>query len=146
MAVGRLKQRAVQLARVLLVEDDELTRDLLVKVLSRMGGFQVEVTEEPDRIVKMVGQKAVDVVLMDVSLTQSWMDGDEMDGVALTRLLKSGRSTRDVPVLLVSAFAVPSDAASMLQESGADGYVSKPVTDFQALLDKITGLLPQRSD
>lgn len=132
--------------RILVVEDDDLTRDLFIKVLSRVGGYEAEATEDADEIIKIVRERKVDLILMDVSLTQSWLDGDEMDGVGLTRLLKADSTTRDVPVILVSAFAEPRDVASMLEESGADGYIAKPVTDFQVFVGKIRNLLQKTSD
>ena len=127
--------------KVLVVEDDGLTRDLFVKVLSRVGGYDVEATEDPYEIIRLIREGKVNLVLMDVSLTQSWLEGDEMDGVALTRMLKTDPTTKDVPVLLISAFAEPCQAANMLEESGADDYIAKPITDFQALVGKIRGLL-----
>lgn len=129
------------MARVLLVEDDDLTRELFVKVLSRIGGFDVETTEDPEEIMALAGDGKVDAVLMDVSLNQSWLGGEEMDGVALTRILKADPATRHLPVLLVSAFEACSGDANMVEESGADGYIAKPVTDFQAMVDKVNSVL-----
>ena len=128
-------------ARVLVVEDDDLTRDLFLKVLSRIGGYDADATDDPDEVVKLVTERKVDLVLMDVSLSRSWLNGDEMDGVALTRILKDNPETRDVPVLLISAFADLREAVAMLEESGADDYIAKPVTDFQVLVGKVGSLL-----
>jgi len=128
-------------ARVLVVEDDDLTRDLFLKVLSRIGGYDAEATDDPDEVVKLVTERKIDLVLMDVSLSRSWLNGDEMDGVALTRILKDNPETRDVPVLLISAFADPREAVTMLEESGADDYIAKPITDFQVLVGKVKELL-----
>ena len=132
-------------ARILVVEDDGLTRDLFVKVLSRVGGYETEATEDAEEIIKLVKERKVDLVLMDVSLTQSWLDGDEMDGVELSRILKTDPATKDVPVILISAFADPKDVSSMLEESSADGYVAKPVTDFQVFIGKIEEVLSRSS-
>ena len=131
---------------ILLVEDDDLTRDLLATVLSRMGGFEVRATDDSDEIVNLVRDGKVHLVLMDVSLTKSWLDEEEMNGVALTRMLKSNPATRAVPVALISAFAMTSEAEAMLKESSADDYIAKPVTDFDAFVAKINELLRKASD
>ena len=128
-------------ARILVVEDDDLTRDLFVMVLTRIGGYDAEATGDLDEVVRLVSEGGIGLVLMDVSLTQGWLNGGEMNGVALTRMLKDDPKTRGVPVILISAFANPSEAVIMLKESGADDYIAKPVTDFQVLVGKVGSLL-----
>lgn len=80
---------------------------------------------------------AVDVVLMDISLANSHYEGQSIDGIRMTQLLKSDPQTEHLPVLLLTAHAMAGDREQFLQQSGADGYITKPVIDHQIFIDQI---------
>jgi two-component system, cell cycle response regulator DivK len=60
----------------------------------------------------------------------------------LTQLLKADEKTASLPIILVTAHAMEGDRENFLKQSGADGYISKPVVDHQAFVDQIMALLP----
>ena len=68
-----------------------------------------------------------------------------MDGIRITQLLKENPLSQPVPVVLVTAHAMRGDREVFLRDSGADGYIAKPVVDQQAMVDKIEGLIGQAS-
>jgi CheY-like chemotaxis protein len=78
---------------------------------------------------------------MDVSLSASVYQGQSMDGIKITQLLKSSPDTADLPVILVTAHAMEGDRESFLKQSGADAYISKPVIDHQAFVNQILELV-----
>jgi CheY-like chemotaxis protein len=74
---------------------------------------------------------------MDVSLAHSVYQGKAVDGIAITQMLKSNPQTASLPVILVTAHAMEGDRENFLKQSGADGYISKPVVDHQQFIAQI---------
>lgn len=132
-------------ARILIVEDDPMNAKLFELLLTRKGGYVVEVTEEPAHVSAEVRAGRVDLVIMDVSLSNSQMDGVPVDGLAITRRLKTDPSTRHVPILLATAHAMKGAREKFLRESGADDYVSKPIVSADELIQRIEALLARQS-
>lgn len=125
--------------RLLLVEDDPMNVVVLEILLSRKGGFLVTCSENGEEILHMCQDGQVDLVLMDISLANTTVDGNPVDGLAFTRMIKAIRPQS--PIILVTAHAMKGDRERFLSETGADDYVSKPILDDQELFAKIRGLL-----
>jgi CheY-like chemotaxis protein len=130
------------MARILVVEDDPSNQIVMRKVLTKIGGHTVTLTEDVSEVLRLVRAREVDLVVMDVSLANSLYDGRHVDGVAITQLLKADAATRDVPVLLSTAYAMRGDAERLQEACGADGYISKPFLEPRELADKVRLLLP----
>ena len=123
------------MARILLVEDNEMNRDMLSRRLERRG-YEVIVAVDGEEGVARAKAEAPDVVLMDLSLPG-------IDGWEATRQLKAADATRSIPVLALTAHAMAGDREKAL-EAGCDEYDTKPV-DLPRLVDKIEGLLGGRT-
>ncbi|MCC6863093.1 MAG: response regulator [Bryobacterales bacterium] len=121
------------MARILVIEDNELNRDMLARRLARRG-FEVLLAIDGRIGLDKAAQAAPDLILMDMSLP-------ELDGWEATRRLKAGPATRHIPVIALTAHAFAADRAKAL-EAGCDEFETKPV-DFARLLEKIGGLLPE---
>jgi two-component system cell cycle response regulator DivK len=128
---------------ILLVEDDPGNVRIFSRILTRLGGLAVKHTENADEVIQTAQAQEVDIILMDVSLPRSLYQGKLVDGIKLTQILKENPVTANIPVILVTAHAMAGDRGKFLEQSGADGYISKPVIDYQAMLDQITALLPK---
>lgn len=128
---------------VLLVEDDLGNVRVFSRYLTKLGGFAVKHTEDADEVMQLVKAGQADLILMDVSLSHSLYQGRSVDGIKLTQLLKSDPSTASIPIILVTAHAMIGDKETSLQQSGADGYISKPVVDYRAFIDQVIALLPK---
>lgn len=126
---------------VLVVEDDPQNALLFRKVLERRGGCRVTHVEDPHAVLELVRSGDVDLVVMDVSLSHSQLEGRPVTGIELTRRLKSDAATREVPVMLATAHAMRGDEARLLAESGADGYLSKPVVDHAQFVAQAFALM-----
>lgn len=129
------------MGRILVVEDDPSSQIVIRKILTKLGGHMVTLTEDVAEVLALVRARSVDAVVMDVSLTNSRHDGHWVDGVAITRLLKADPATCAVPVLLATAYALRGDAERLLAACGADDYVSKPFVEPRELVDKVERLL-----
>ena len=131
--------------RILIVEDDPMNAKLFELVLTRKGGYTVEVTEDPAHLIEEIRTGTVDLVIMDVSLSNSQLDGLPVDGLQITRRLKSDPSTRHVPVLLATAHAMKGSKEKFLKESCADDYISKPIVSADELIQRIETLIAKRT-
>ena len=128
---------------VLIVEDDMINARVFSKILSKRGGFTVKHTEDVDEVMTIARDRQADGILSDVSLAHSLFEGKPVDGIKITQMLKADPITADLPVILVTAHAMQGDRESFLEQSGADGYISKPVIDHQKFVDDIAALMPK---
>ena len=120
--------------KILLVEDNEMNRDMLSRRLERHG-YSVITAHDGRQGHAMALSEAPDLILMDVGLP-------EMDGWEVTRLLKNNAQTRHIPIVALTAHAMVSDREKAF-ESGCDDYDTKPI-EFGRLREKIDNLLLAR--
>ena len=119
------------MSKVLLVEDNPLNRDMLTKRLQRKG-FDVTWAENGEIAVEKAKSEKPDLILMDLSLPV-------MDGWQATQIIKGDDATKDIPIIVLTAHAMPEDRKKALA-IGANEYGTKPI-DFKGLLQKINDLL-----
>ena len=139
-ASGRSNPRyyfVIPMTTVLIVEDDPINFRVFAKILTKRGGLEVKGTEDVEEVLRVAREREVDVILMDVSLSRSVYQGKSVDGIKITQILKASPDTASLPVILVTAHAMEGDRENFLKQSGADGYISKPVVDHQAFVDRI---------
>jgi CheY-like chemotaxis protein len=126
--------------RVLVVEDDPHNALLFRKLLERRAGCSVTVTENAQEVVDAVRSGAVDLVIMDVSLANTIWMGAPINGIEMCRILKSDPATAAVPIVLATAHAMRGDSEAFVRQSGAEGYVSKPILDHAAFVNQVQAL------
>lgn len=131
---------------VLIVEDDLINARVFSKILTKRGGLEVKHTENVDEVMQIAQAGEADIILMDVSLSHSVYQGKPVDGIKITQMLKSDPQTAGLPIILVTAHAMEGDRENFLKQSGADGYISKPVVDHQKFVDQIMELLPNEQE
>lgn len=130
------------MATVLIVEDDPANILVFSKILTKRAGLSVRATENVEEVMTLAAEGGIDLILMDVALSRSLYQGKSVDGIRITQMLKADPKTAKLPIILVTAHAMRGDRESFLHQSGADGYISKPVVDQQAFVDTIQSLLP----
>ncbi|MDV3352998.1 response regulator [Leptolyngbyaceae cyanobacterium CCMR0082] len=126
---------------VLIVEDDMINARVFSKILTKRGGLAVKHTENVDEVIQIAESGEIDVILMDVSLSHSVYQGKPVDGIRITQMLKANSSTAALPIILVTAHAMDGDRENFLQQSGADGYISKPIVDHQKFVDDVKAMI-----
>ncbi len=119
------------MAKVLLVEDNEMNRDMLSRRLIRKG-YEVVLGEDGEKGVEMAASESPDIILMDMSLPV-------IDGWEATRRIKADAATSAIPVIALTAHAMASDREKAMA-AGCDDYDTKPV-ELARLLEKIEKLL-----
>ncbi len=116
--------------KILLVEDNELNRDMLTRRLKRKG-FTILCAENGQEGIDVVKSETPDIILMDLSLPV-------VDGWTAAERLKADTTTQSIPIIALTAYAMKGDRETAL-EAGCDDYDTKPI-DFERLLDKINTL------
>ena len=119
------------MAKILLVEDNEMNSDMLKRRLERKE-FDVTVATDGIVALKLIHSASPDLILMDLHLP-------EMDGLEVTRRIKSQTEFESIPIIALTAHAMVGDREKAL-EAGCDEYETKPV-EFKRLLAKIRDLL-----
>ncbi|MGE0455168.1 MAG: response regulator [Vicinamibacteria bacterium] len=121
--------------KVLLVEDNEMNRDMLSRRLERRG-YTLAIAVDGQQGVDMARSECPDIILLDMSLPK-------IDGWEAARIIKGDEATREIPVIALTAHAMAGDKEKALQ-AGCDDYDTKPV-ELPRLLGKIQALLDKKT-
>jgi two-component system cell cycle response regulator DivK len=120
--------------KILLVEDNEMNRDMLSRRLQKRG-YDVVLAEDGQQGMSLAQSEAPVLILMDMSLPV-------LDGWEATRQLKAAPATRSIPIIALTAHAMAGDRERAL-EAGADDFDTKPI-ELTRLLEKIEALLAKK--
>jgi len=112
---------------VLVIEDNELNRKLVMALLQR-GSYRVLEADNAESGLVLARNEKPDLILMDVQLPG-------MDGLTATRILKNDRVLKNIPVVALTAYAMEGDVEKA-KEAGCDGYLTKPI-DFHNFFDVV---------
>ena len=123
------------MTKILLVEDNEMNRDMLSRRLERKG-YSISVALDGQQAVDMAASDPPALILMDMSLPV-------LDGWEATRRLRADERTRTIPIIALTAHAMQGDEQKA-KEAGCDDYDTKPV-ELSRLLDKMKALLERNS-
>jgi CheY-like chemotaxis protein len=123
------------MAKILLVEDSEMSRDMLARRLARRG-YEVVIAVDGGQGVTLAQTEAPDLILMDMNLPV-------LDGSEATRQLRAAPATRSIPIIALTAHAMSGDREKAL-EAGCDDYDTKPI-ELERLLGKIEVLLKKEA-
>lgn len=122
--------------KILLVEDNEMNRDMLSRRLQRRG-YEVVIAIDGEQGVSMAKSESPDLILMDMSLPL-------IDGWEATRALKAAPETKNIPVIALTAHAMSTDRDKAI-EAGCDDYDTKPI-ELVRLLGKMEALLGREGE
>ena len=114
--------------RILLVEDNPSNRELFVEILRLNNEYELHVAENGMRALEILETFSPDLILMDIHMP-------EMDGLAVTRAIKSIPELSSIPIVALSALAMKSDIQSAL-EAGCSDYITKPIR-IRSFLEKL---------
>ncbi|MGR3318719.1 MAG: response regulator [Candidatus Anammoxibacter sp.] len=115
---------------ILVVEDNEKNRKL-IRVVLKAKGYNIIEAEDAETALDQLKKDIPDLILMDIGLP-------EMDGFELTRQIKRDKTTKNVPIIAVTAHAMKGEKEKML-DAGCDDYVSKPIdiNEFSKTVEKV---------
>lgn len=129
---------------IVIVEDEPLVARFFQTALERAGGFRVKVTENVEELIGLLKTGEVALLLLDVSLTNAQYNSKFLDGIEIAKLVKRSGGSR-VPILMATAHAMHGDRERILQSSGADDLIQKPIYDAAALVERVRKLLSPKA-
>jgi CheY-like chemotaxis protein len=125
---------------VLIVEDDLLLHKFYKYIFERAGICPI-ITEDADNVLHQLNNEQIHLIIMDINLKNTYLDGQKIDGIRLSRQIKLNPEFSKIPVLLVTAYSLSSRENSILDESLAEGIIVKPIVDYNLFLNTINNLI-----
>ncbi len=127
--------------KILLVDDDTMLAETTATLIECTGDCQVYITDEPTEVFRQCQSGNIDVVMMDVNLPGAEWQGKSVSGADLSRLLKTQPQTANIPIILVTAYALVNEQHYLLETSKADSFYAKPILDFDLFLEGLKQLI-----
>lgn len=126
--------------KLLIVEDDSLTQQLYT-VYFKKSGIEPYITDDGEELFTILHRENIGLVLMDINLTNTYFRGEKMDGIKLSRLIKSNSDTKNIPIIVATGFSAFNHDDSLVKQTQADDLIVKPITNFNAFVKKVNQYL-----
>jgi len=127
--------------KILIVEDDPFNIELFDLILKRLGKFDTVVTDNFEKIFEELRSGSVDLIVMDVSLDNTYFNRKKIDGIVLSRMIKEDEQFKNIPIIIVTAYAGDDDISRILKESRAEQCIKKPIINYHEFIELIKGYL-----
>ena len=125
---------------ILIIEDDIFTIDFY-KYLFVKAGFNPIFIENGDLLIDTIDQEKISLIIMDINLKNSYFKGEKTDGIQLSRFLKTKSEYSHIPIILVTAYSISLKGEKFFEESLANDMMTKPITDFNLMINKVNELI-----
>ncbi len=125
--------------RIFVVEDDAFAQQFYGFLLKK-NGYDTVITDDCDKIVEEMEKELPVLIIMDVNLTNSYLNGKKVDGIEFSKYIKTHKNFNSIPILVITAHSYDAERKKILEESMADGIFPKPIYDFNKLLQTINEL------
>lgn len=122
--------------KIAIIEDDPFTQHLY-SILMKKAGYEAFILEDANLLMRKLDEDNIVLIIMDINLRNTYLGEEKIDGIRLSKHIKSQDKFASIPIILVSAFSFMADRNSILQESKAHHYITKPITDFNAFITTI---------
>lgn len=126
--------------KIIIVEDDPFTQEFYKYLFSKTK-YNTTTLEDGDELIRILDQDPINLVIMDINLKNTYMNGNKVDGVILSRYIKQNQKHSKIPILLVTAYQKGMGTNNYFEESLADDYIVKPIVDYNELLTKVNNLM-----
>ncbi len=126
--------------KLLIVEDDTLTQQLYL-VYFRKSGIEPYITDNGEELFTILHQENIGLILMDINLTNTYFRGEKMDGIKLSRLIKSNSETKKIPIIIATGFSAFNQNDSLVRQTQAEELIVKPITNFKSFVQKVNQYL-----
>lgn len=125
---------------ILIVEDDPFSQDFY-RFIFKKAGYNATILEDGDEILRRLKVENINLLIMDINLKNTYLKGEKIDGMQLSRIIKQDAVTSKIPILLVTAYSKSVTQGKLIDESLAEDYITKPIVDFNMLLNKVDQLI-----
>jgi len=126
--------------KIIIVEDDPFSQDFYKFIFSK-AGFETLITEDGEKLLDYLRQGDISLVIMDINLKNTYLNGEKTDGMKLSRVIKQEKLISKVPILLITAYTASNIGKNFFEESLAEDYITKPILDFNLLINKVNKLI-----
>ncbi|MCL5037943.1 MAG: response regulator [Chloroflexi bacterium] len=126
--------------KILVIEDDPSHARLISKIISRED-LEIIVSEDVEKILELIGAGNIDLIILDIALLNSIYCGQVVNGVEVAKLIRGVPGKGNIPIIILTAYAMPGDDERLMKETGAVFYISKPIMDIEGLIEKINELI-----
>lgn len=127
--------------KILVIEDDPFNVELFELTLQRLGNFETIATDKGDEIISLLNSEKVDLIILDVSLDNTYINNQKYNGVELSKYIKSNSNWSKIPIIVVTAYAGDDDISRILKESRAEKCIKKPITNYNEFIKLIKGYI-----
>jgi DNA-binding response OmpR family regulator len=124
---------------ILVMEDDSFTQQFY-QLLFQRAGFESLITDEGDKFFEILENSKVSIIILDLNLKNTYLNNEKVDGITLAKKVKADDRFSQIPILIVSAYKNLTNGRNFLDETGAEDYILKPISDFNELLKKVNNL------
>jgi CheY-like chemotaxis protein len=128
------------LKKIVIVEDDLFLQDFYKMFFKKIGG-EIIILENADEILQVINSGNICLIIMDINLRNTFLHSQRVDGIKFSRFIKEKYPHLHIPIILITAYHISSYGKNLLEESLADDYLVKPITDYNKLIDKINKLV-----
>ncbi len=128
--------------KIIVMEDDRFLREFYSFVFKKMK-ITADILEDGDVFLQKLKTEKYDLVIMDLSLKNTYLNEKKVDGIALSRMVKQNSELKHIPVIVVTAHLVNNHSKHLFDESLADDYVIKPIGDVNVFIEKIENTIEQ---
>lgn len=125
--------------KIIIVEDDPFSQEFYLLLFEKRG-YDCMIEEDGDKLIQDIQTDNVDLIIMDINLRNTYFEGEKIDGVQLSRMIKQNDKLKSIPILLITAYSDSIVENKYFDESMAEDYIIKPITDFNKLINKVEGL------
>jgi CheY-like chemotaxis protein len=126
--------------KIVIVEDDPFSQDFY-KFIFTKAGYEPSIIEDGDLLIETLYNGEINLVIMDINLKNTFLKGEKSDGMKLSRIIKQDKRISKVPILLITAYTASNIGKNFFEESLAEDFVTKPILDFNLLIDKVNKLI-----
>ncbi|MGE5680005.1 MAG: two-component system response regulator [Bacillota bacterium] len=126
--------------KIIIVEDDPFTQEFYKYLFSKTQ-YKTITMEDGDKLMEILHTENAGLVIMDINLKNTYMNGEKVDGVILSKHIKNSENLSKIPVLLVTAYQKNIGPNNYFEDSLADDYIVKPILDYNELLNKVNNLI-----
>lgn len=122
--------------KILIIEDDIITQQFY-NMFFKKRNIDCIITDNGDKIFNALANEEIGVILMDINLSNTYFNGEKIDGIKLSQLIKANSDYMNIPLVLVTASSLSSQIKKFLNDTKAEDIVTKPILDYNRFINKI---------
>ncbi|NWF88844.1 MAG: response regulator [Ignavibacteriaceae bacterium] len=125
---------------ILIVEDDNLMRQFY-SILFKKHGFETFISDDGEKIIEYLQKEPISIIVLDINLNNTYLNGKQINGLALLKIIKQIKKYENVPVVLVTAHSITQQKDFLNVTGSKDIWITKPIANYSEFVEKINSLI-----